>query len=107
MRKFLFLFLLPILAIAAVDPAVSAKNAQFFGIWTLVPPVVAIVLAFVTKDVILSLFIGVFSGTYLINIVDNGIFASFVKGFISIVQRIVGSMADSWNAGIIQPLVLV
>lgn len=100
MQKFLFLFLLPILAFA-VDPEVAAKNAQIFGIWTLVPPVVAIVLAFITKDVILSLFIGVFSGTYLINIADNGAFTSFVKGFISIVQRIVGSMADSWNAGII------
>lgn len=100
MQRFLFLFLLPILAFA-VDPEVAAKNAQIFGIWTLVPPVVAIVLAFITKDVILSLFIGVFSGTYLINIADNGAFTSFVKGFISIVQRIVGSMADSWNAGII------
>lgn len=93
--RYLALFL-PVLMFA--DPA---KNAELFGIFTLIPPVVAIALAFLTKDVILSLFIGVFSGTYLISVMDNGIFVSFVKGFVDIVKRIVASMADSWNAGII------
>lgn len=93
--RYLALFL-PILMFA--DPA---KNAELFGIFTLIPPVVAIVLAFITKDVILSLFIGVFSGTYLLSVMNNGVIMSFVKGFVDIVKRIVGSMADSWNAGII------
>ncbi|MGG7048195.1 Na+/H+ antiporter NhaC family protein [Campylobacter sp. 9BO] len=84
----------------AVLLADAAENAKIFGIWTLVPPVVAIALAFITKDVILSLFIGVFSGTFLINIINENIFMSFIKGFTGIVERIVGSMADSWNAGI-------
>ncbi|MCD8212966.1 MAG: Na+/H+ antiporter NhaC family protein, partial [Campylobacter sp.] len=100
MKKFLFLFLLPVLAFA-VDPEIAARNAKYFGVWTLIPPVVAIVLAFITKDVILSLFIGVFSGTYLVAIMNNGIFGSFVIGFTDIVKRIVGSLADSWNAGIV------
>ncbi|WP_169752191.1 Na+/H+ antiporter NhaC family protein [Campylobacter mucosalis] len=94
-RIFLFLALLPLTLFAD-----AAENAKIFGIWTLVPPVVAIALAFITKDVILSLFIGVFSGTFLINIINETIFMSFVKGFTGIVERIVGSMADSWNAGI-------
>ncbi|WP_169764168.1 Na+/H+ antiporter NhaC family protein [Campylobacter mucosalis] len=94
-RNFLFLALLPLTLFAD-----AAENAKIFGIWTLVPPVVAIALAFITKDVILSLFIGVFSGTFLINIINETIFMSFVKGFTGIVERIVGSMADSWNAGI-------
>ncbi|CAD7288828.1 hypothetical protein LMG7974_01173 [Campylobacter majalis] len=94
--RILLVFLIPILSLA--DPG---KNAEIFGIWTLVPPVVAIVLAFITKDVILSLFIGVFSGTFLINIINDNVFVSFIKGFVSIVERMVGSMADSWNAGII------
>ena len=100
MKKILFLSLLPILALA-VDPEVAKKNAEIFGFWTLIPPVVAIVLAFITKDVVLSLFIGVFSGTFLINVIDSNIFMTFIKGFTDIVKRIVGSLADSWNAGIV------
>ncbi|WP_206159245.1 Na+/H+ antiporter NhaC family protein [Campylobacter showae] len=100
MKKILFLSLLPILALA-VDPEVAKKNAEIFGFWTLIPPVVAIVLAFITKDVVLSLFIGVFSGTFLINIIDSSIPMTFVKGFTDIVKRVVGSLADSWNAGIV------
>ncbi len=100
MKKILFLSLLPILALA-VDPEVAKKNAEIFGFWTLIPPVVAIVLAFITKDVVLSLFIGVFSGTFLINVIDSSIPMTFVKGFTDIVKRVVGSLADSWNAGIV------
>ena len=100
MKKILFLSLLPILALA-VDPEVAKKNAEIFGFWTLIPPVVAIVLAFITKDVVLSLFIGVFSGTLLINVIDSSIPMTFVKGFTDIVKRVVGSLADSWNAGIV------
>lgn len=95
-RKFLFsLLVLPIMAFS--DPA---KNAEIFGLWTLLPPAISIILAFITKDVILSLFIGVFSGTFLINIVNENVFISVVKGFTGIVSRVVSSMADSWNAGI-------
>ena len=100
MKKILFLSLLPILALA-VDPEVAKKNAEIFGFWTLIPPLVAIVLAFITKDVVLSLFIGVFSGTFLINVIDSSIPMTFVKGFTDIVKRVVGSLADSWNAGIV------
>ena len=100
MKKILFLSLLPILALA-IDPEVAKKNAEIFGFWTLIPPVVAIVLAFITKDVVLSLFIGVFSGTFLINVIDSSIPMTFVKGFTDIVKRVVGSLADSWNAGIV------
>lgn len=100
MKKILFFSLLPILALA-VDPEVAKKNAEIFGFWTLIPPVVAIVLAFITKDVVLSLFIGVFSGTFLINVIDSSIPMTFVKGFTDIVKRVVGSLADSWNAGIV------
>ncbi|CAD7287171.1 Na+/H+ antiporter NhaC family protein [Campylobacter suis] len=97
MGRFLFLLTVFLPAVLLAD---AAENAKIFGIWTLVPPVVAIALAFITKDVILSLFIGVFSGTFLINIINENVFMSFIKGFTGIVERIVGSMADSWNAGI-------
>ena len=61
---------LPALALADVEPAV--RNSELYGMLTLIPPVAAIVLAFITKDVILSLFLGVLSGTFLVGMVDHG-----------------------------------
>ena len=43
-------------------------NSQKFGIMTLLPPVVAIVLAFITKNVVVSLFVGIISGSFLISL---------------------------------------
>ncbi len=34
---------------ADLDPKVVAENASRLGIWTILPPVIAIVLAFITK----------------------------------------------------------
>ena len=100
MRKFLLLALFSV-ALFAVDEATRQKNAEFFGFWTLIPPVVAIALAFITKDVILSLFIGVFSGTYMLAIIDNNAILAFVSSFTDLVARVVASMASSGNAGVL------
>lgn len=75
-------------------------NAQLYGFWTLLPPLLAIGLAFITKNVVLSLFIGVFSGGYLIALNNNSVITSFISAFGDIAMRIVISMADKWNAGI-------
>jgi len=102
MAKNLFIFsaiLLPALALADVEPAV--RNSELYGVLTLIPPVAAIVLAFITKDVILSLFLGVLSGTFLIGMVDHGIAASALFAFTDLCSRMVKSMADTWNAGIL------
>ncbi len=85
----------------ALDKAKVAENASFYGFWTLVPPILAITLAFITKNVILSLFIGVFSGTFMLELKGMGIFASIFHGFLNIITKIVNSLADPWNAGII------
>ncbi|WP_195836273.1 Na+/H+ antiporter NhaC family protein [Campylobacter portucalensis] len=95
---FLFLCLLPMLLFGN---DLATINSEKFGILTLIPPIVAIALAFITKDVIFSLFIGVFSGTFMICIANHSFFASFLKGFVELSNRIVKSMADPWNAGII------
>ena len=88
-------------ALFGVDPEVAKRNAEIYGVFTLIPPVVAIALAFITKDVILSLFIGVFSGTFLINIINENVFMGIVKGFTGIVSRVVDSMADKTDSGIL------
>ncbi len=36
-----------------------------FGAWGLIPPLLTIILAFVTKDVIVALFLGIFSGSLI------------------------------------------
>lgn len=76
-------------------------NVEMFGFWTLTPPIIAIVLAFITKNVIFSLFIGVFSGGYILALSDNSVFMSFIIAFNEIVLKIIASIASKWNAGII------
>lgn len=89
---------LPALA-AEEDPA--TLNAQAFGLWTLLPPVVAITLAFITKNVVLSLFIGVLSGAYLLELANANLLTGLFYGFMDVMSYVLGSLADSWNAGII------
>jgi Na+/H+ antiporter NhaC len=97
--KYLFFLLLPLTLFA--DTSSAQHNAQLLGAFTLIPPIVAIILAFVTKNVIFSLFIGAFSGTYLISIMNNSFLHAFYDAFLNFCQRAVGSLADPWNAGIV------
>ena len=76
-------------------------NADKFGILTLLPPVVAIILAFATKNVILSLVLGVMSGGFLLNLNGVNILSALFNSFLDLVNRAVNSLADPWNAGII------
>ena len=76
-------------------------NAEKFGIWTIIPPLVAIVLAFITKNVVISLFIGTLAGCFMIQILDNNVFTSLIQAFLDFIQRVLNSLADPWNAGII------
>jgi Na+/H+ antiporter NhaC len=85
----------------ALDKEQVAANAAYFGLWTLIPPVLAIALAFITRNVIFSLFLGVFSGTFLLELQGAGIMGSFFYGFLNIIDKILGSLADPWNAGIV------
>lgn len=78
-----------------------AQNVQRFGFWTLLPPLVAILLAFVSKNVVLSLFLGVFTGTFLLSLNGSGIFNALLNGFLLIINKVLSSMADPWNAGVI------
>ena len=85
----------------AEEVDVATINAGKFGILTLIPPLVAIVLAFITKNVVVSLFIGILSGSFIINISGSNPFAALINAFLDAVDRAVGSLADPWNAGII------
>lgn len=109
MRRKGFLFvLITFIMIYSVNLTVFAEevdkavlNAQRFGFWTLVPPVVAIVLAFITKNVVLSLFLGVFSGAILLQLNGVNLISVVPTAFLMVVNQILKSLADPWNAGII------
>lgn len=85
----------------AADSSMGAENAVKFGMLTLIPPLVAIVLAFITKNVVLSLFIGVFSGCFMLDLKGIDIYSALVDGFLRMSGEILSSLADSWNAGIV------
>lgn len=86
----------------------EATLASSLGWMTLIPPVIAIVLAFVTKNVVLSLFIGIFSGTFMIQLATGAnFFLAFIYGFTGIVDFILSSLADPWNAGIILQVLVI
>ncbi len=66
-----------------------------FGMLSLLPPVLAIVLAFITKNVLLSLFCAVFVGATMIS-------GNPLVGFVDVFDKyMIPNMSDSWNAGVI------
>ena len=106
-RRYL-IFLLTFILVMGLSTVVFAAevdqgviNAEKFGVWTIIPPLVAIVLAFITKNVIISLFIGTLAGCFMLQILDNNMFASLIQAFLDFIQRVLNSLADPWNAGII------
>ncbi|ELM7301969.1 Na+/H+ antiporter NhaC family protein [Campylobacter upsaliensis] len=110
--KFLAFCLLPITLFA------DAKvNAEFYGFITLLPPFIAIILAFITKDVILSLFMGVLSGTFLLSLASNiffvdtialiNIYDTLVESFSKIISYVLKSTSDPVNAGIILQILCI
>lgn len=72
------------------------------GIVTLIPPVLAIVLAFLTKNVVISLFLGILSGSLILEIKSGkGFLIGSIFAFMDLISRCLNSLADPWNAGII------
>ncbi|MBZ7932194.1 Na+/H+ antiporter NhaC family protein [Campylobacter sp. RM10543] len=111
MKIFLFICL-PLFCLAS-----SEDNANLFGIFTLIPPFIAIALAFITKDVILSLFMGVLSGTFLLSLSTHilkehslsllNFYNTAVESFSKIIAFILNSASDPANAGIILQILCI
>lgn len=110
--KFFLLCLLPLISFATPQ-----ENADFFGVFTLIPPIIAIALAFITKDVILALFSGVLSGTFLLSLASNifsaqniafsNIYNTAVNSFSKIISYVLESASDPVNAGIILQILCI
>lgn len=61
------------------------------GLWGLIPPLLTIVLALVTKDVIMSLFVGILSGTLIVAGGDP------IVALMNLTDNVAGSLNDGWN----------
>ncbi len=99
--------LLGMLFLSGMTVFAAGENTEYVPdlyatVWSLVPPVVAIVLALITKEVYSSLFIGILIG---------GVFYSgfqFEGTILHVFQDgIVGSLTDSYNMGILVFLVVL
>ena len=64
---------------------------EHYGLLGIVPPVLTIVLAFATKDVVVSLFLGILSGA----LITGG--GNPAMALMNISDLLAGSLADGWN----------
>ena len=92
-------------AFAAEEEA--AKPALSGTFWSLIPPIVAIGLALITKEVYSSLFIGIVIGgiLYSIGSSDYNLFEGTVRHVLY--DGIIANLADSYNVGILVFLVML
>jgi tetracycline resistance efflux pump len=108
-KLFTLLLVITVILMAFVLPAFAEETAEgeyqsnvYASIWSLAPPLIAIALALITKEVYSSLFIGIVSGALLYANFNplTAYNTIFTEGFIA-------SLADSWNVGILIFLVVL
>lgn len=92
---------------AAPEGGSAAEYAQILGIWTLIPPILALLLAFLTRNVILSLFLGVLSGAWMLALLGGDILGAIGGAFFGSTEYFIGTLADRWNAGIIMQVLVI
>ena len=87
---------------------------EFVGtFWALVPPIVAIVLALITKETFSSLFVGILVGALLlaqfdpVDTINYIILGEVGEGDDAMAVGFISAIADSWNAGIFIFLVML
>ena len=88
----------------------TVRQAEpLFGTWwAIFPPLLAIVLALITKEVYSSLFLGIVSGGVLYAIKSDGFFGMFETAITHVVQAgFIEKIADAYNVGILIFLVLL
>ena len=101
------IILLFVLSLLISQTPTNVGNSVRFGILTLLPPLVAIILAFITKETVLSLFIGVFVGEFMLCCNDLNIISTIINAFLNLGSQVISCMADPWNAGIILQCLLI
>ena len=87
--------------IAAAIEMVRQSISSYATIWALLPPIIAIALALITKEVYSSLFIGILSGALLYS---GGNLWGMVTGTF---DMMISKLSDPWNVGILIFLVIL
>lgn len=103
LSKFIFaaIILIFIICCAALTPVTEAIGSM----WSLLPPVIAIGLALITKEVYSSLFIGILTGS----IIYAAASSTGIEGVFNTVMQngLIANLADSYNVGILIFLVVL
>ena len=81
------LFIMSSVSAFAAETDIATVNAEKFGVLTILPPLVAIVLAFATKNVIVSLVLGVMSGGFLLNLNGMNVFSAEARNLSVLIMR--------------------
>lgn len=107
MKKYLskIIFVLAVIAFI-IACAISAPIEQAIGtLWSLLPPIVAIGLALITKEVYSSLFIGIITGGVIFSVATSGGFEGVFNAVVN--DGLIANLADSYNVGILIFLVVL
>ena len=104
-KIFIILFVIVLFSVSQIIATDEINNAPAissnYGVLSILPPFIAILLSFITRNVIISLFIGLLSGTLLLNLYNHSLFTAIVLSYTKLCKVILESMGDQWNAGII------
>ena len=95
------LLLIPITAFAAEEVA-EYTSGMYGTFWALFPPIIAIALALITKEVYSSLFIGILVGGFFYANGNPEVAVNHI-----LVDGLIGSLSDEWNMGILVFLVIL
>lgn len=89
------------------DTVDKARNGYLLQWATLIAPILTLLLAFLTKNVILSLFLGVLNGMWTAALLTGNVIQAVADAFLETTGGFVGTVADSWNAGIIMAVLVI
>ena len=99
-------FLLAMIACTVASAEGEEAGSNLYGtFWSLLPPIIAIGLALITKEVYTSLFVGIVVGCVLQNITPNGF--SLEHSVTGIFEMMTAKLGDGWNVGILIFLVIL
>ncbi len=95
-----------IVVVFVICCAIQAPVSDAVGsLWSLLPPIVAIGLALITKEVYSSLFIGILTGGCLYAITEHSGFSGMFNAVVK--EGIIANVADAYNVGILVFLVVL
>ena len=81
----------------SVNNEIVKQDVAVIPLWlSVLPPLIAIILALLLKEVITSLFLGILSGTLIISMFSNGI-SGIIPGFLSTVDTYIMNALNSWE----------